>query len=55
LPLPVAPAVIASQVALLAAVHVHPELAETATWLPVLPAAFAARLTGLIDEVQLPA
>ena len=53
LPVPLAPAVIVSHAGLLLdAVHVHPELVDTATVRPVAAAALADRVVGLIEYVH---
>jgi hypothetical protein len=51
-PLPLAPAATVTQAALLVAVHVHPAAVDTATLIPVAPAAATDWLVGLIDTVQ---
>ena len=52
LPLPLAPAVTVIQAALLVVVHVHPVAADTATLIPVAPAAGTDWLVGLMLIVQ---
>lgn len=51
-PLPLAPAVMLSHVALLVAVHAHPVDADTPTLIPVAPAAGTDWLVGLMVIVH---